>query len=67
MKCMVTYSFYEGDTRVIRVRHRLAARGDQVDVLALRKEGDAALEVLQGVNVYRIQKRKVNEASQFAY
>lgn len=65
--CMVTYSFYEGDTRVIQYATALAARGDQVDVLALRKEGDARFEVLQGVNVYRIQERKVNEASQFAY
>jgi glycosyltransferase involved in cell wall biosynthesis len=65
--CMVTYSFYEGDTRVIQYATALAGRGDQVDVLALRKEGDARLEVLQGVNVYRIQERKVNETSQFAY
>jgi glycosyltransferase involved in cell wall biosynthesis len=65
--CMVTYSFYEGDTRVIQYATALAGRGDQVDVLALRKQGDAAFEVLQGVNVHRIQERKVNETSQMMY
>jgi glycosyltransferase involved in cell wall biosynthesis len=65
--CMVTYSFYEGDTRVIQYATALAGRGDQVDVLSLRKEGDPRFEVLQGVNVYRIQERKVNEKSQLMY
>ena len=65
--CMVTYSFYEGDTRVIQYATALAGRGDMVDVVALRKEGDARFEVLQGVNVHRIQERKVNETSQFMY
>ena len=65
--CMVTYSFYEGDTRVIQYATALAARGDLVDVLALRKEGDPRFEVLDGVNVYRIQERKVNEKSQRMY
>ena len=36
-------------------------------MLALRKQGDARFEVLQGVNVHRIQERKVNETSQFMY
>jgi glycosyltransferase involved in cell wall biosynthesis len=65
--CMVTYSFYEGDTRVIQYATSLAERDDLVDVLALRKPGDARFEVLRGVNVYRVQNRKVNEKSQFLY
>ncbi|MBZ5641969.1 MAG: glycosyltransferase family 4 protein [Acidobacteriia bacterium] len=65
--CMITYSFYEGDTRVIQYATALAGRGDLVDVVALRQEGDARFEVLQGVNVHRIQERKVNETSQFMY
>ncbi len=65
--CMVTYSFYEGDTRVIQYATALAGRGDLVDVLALRKQGDPRFEVLQGVNVHRIQERKVNETSQMMY
>jgi len=65
--CMVTYSFYEGDTRVIQYATALADRGEQVDVLALRRVGDARFEVIRGVNVYRIQTRKVNEQSRLLY
>ncbi|MGD0792493.1 MAG: glycosyltransferase family 4 protein [Terriglobales bacterium] len=64
---MVVYSFYESDTRVLQYAKTLAARGDIVDVIALRREGTPTFEVLDGVNVYRIQERKVNERSQLAY
>lgn len=33
--CMVAYSFYENDNRVMRYAEALAARGDEVEVLAL--------------------------------
>jgi glycosyltransferase involved in cell wall biosynthesis len=65
--CMVTYSYYEGDTRVIQYATALAERGDHVDVLALRREGDPRFEVIRGVNVYRIQARRVNEQSRLIY
>ena len=38
--CMLTYSFYESDNRVLRYATTLAQRGDSVDVLALRRIGD---------------------------
>jgi glycosyltransferase involved in cell wall biosynthesis len=65
--CMVTYSFYEGDTRIIQYATALAERGDQVDVLALRREGDPRFESIRGVHVYRIQVRQVNEKSRLMY
>jgi hypothetical protein len=34
---MVTHSFYESDNRVTRYAAALVARGDAVDVLALRQ------------------------------
>jgi glycosyltransferase involved in cell wall biosynthesis len=56
--CMVTHSFYESDNRVMRYAEALAARGDHVDVLALRKKPeDPVRECLQGVNVFRIRDR----------
>ncbi len=56
--CMVTHSFYESDNRVTRYAEALAARGDHVDVLALRRSPDTtAVETIEGVNVYRIQNR----------
>jgi glycosyltransferase involved in cell wall biosynthesis len=65
--CMVTYSFYDLDTRVIQYAQALTARGDTVDVLALRREADPYFEVVNGVNVYRIQLRNVDERLKFDY
>jgi glycosyltransferase involved in cell wall biosynthesis len=65
--CMVTYSFYEGDTRVMRYAEALAARGDQVDVIALRRDGQSKKEVVHGVNVYRIQQRSPNDSARSSY
>jgi glycosyltransferase involved in cell wall biosynthesis len=56
--CMVTHSFYESDNRVTRYAEALAARGDHVDVLALQRSPDRRKqEMIEGVNVYRLQKR----------
>ncbi len=67
--CMVTHSFYESDNRVTRYAEALVARGDHVDVFALRRSPEMpAQEVIQGVNVFRIQNRfSKNERSKFAY
>jgi glycosyltransferase involved in cell wall biosynthesis len=65
--CMVSYSFYETDNRVRRYAETLARRGDQVDAIALRLPGQAAFEVIQGVNVYRIQERRIDEKGAFSY
>jgi glycosyltransferase involved in cell wall biosynthesis len=59
--CMVTHSLYESDGRVMRYAEALAARGDQVDVIALRKEGKPEEETIAGVRVFRIHKRAFNE------
>jgi glycosyltransferase involved in cell wall biosynthesis len=64
---MIAYAFYESDMRVCRYATALAERGDTVDVIALRREGSPAFEVLQGVNVFRIQLRERNEKSLFDY
>lgn len=65
--CMVVYAFYESDTRVLQYTKALAERGDSVDVFALRREGAPSFEVMDGVAVYRVQSRKVNEQGRFAY
>src|SRR5579864_4371213 len=65
--CMITYSFYETDTRVMQYANALAERGDTVDVLALGREGTKQFETIDGVNVYRVQTRKVNEKSPLGY
>jgi glycosyltransferase involved in cell wall biosynthesis len=65
--CMLAYSFYEQDNRVRRYAETLAKRGDHVDVVALRMEGQSSKEVVGGVCVYRIQRRIVNEKGRFTY
>jgi len=66
--CMPAYCFYESDTRVQQYATALAMRGDTVDILALRRDNrQPEFEVLDGVNVYRIQSRTVNERGLFTY
>lgn len=56
--CMVTFSYYESDNRVLRYAEALAARGDQVDVLALRRSEEVpSEEIIEGVRVVRLQDR----------
>lgn len=65
--CMLAYAFYESDTRILQYATALAERGDTVDVIALQRDNLPEFEVLNGVNVYRIQSRKVNEKGLFTY
>ena len=65
--CMVAYTFYEGDGRVMRYAKSLAQAGASVDAVVLRRPGQAAQESLEGVNVLRIQEREKNEKSKFSY
>ena len=64
---MLSYSFYRSDTRVQQYGRALAERGDEVDVLALRREGDPAEEILDGVNVHAIQSRRRDEHGPLTY
>ena len=67
--CMVTHSFYENDNRVMRYAQALAERGDQVEVLALRRSPELPRrEVINGVILHRIQDRfSKNEGSALSY
>ncbi len=65
---MLVYTFYENDNRVLRYARALVDRGDQVDVIALRgDDGQPDVEMVDGVNVYRIQHRERNERSKYSY
>jgi len=64
---MITYSFYETDNRVMRYAETLAKRGDHVDVLALQRGDLPKQEQLDGVNLFRLQRREVNEKGRLSY
>src|SRR3979490_2680289 len=65
--CMLAYSFYEADARIKQYATALFERGDSVDVIALRQAGQPRCSVLNGVNVFRIQTRKINERGPLTY
>lgn len=65
--CMLGYTSYDADNRVRRYAEALVSRGDQVDAIAVAREGQPAYEVIQGVHVYRIQKRRMDERGPFSY
>ena len=58
---MLSYSFYESDNRVRRYAEELVRQGIAVDVFALRRENQRDYNELNGVRIFRIQKRIRNE------
>ena len=65
--CMVAYSFYEIDNRIKRYAETLVDRGLKVDVFALGRKGDAAVNTINGVTLYKLQEREVNERGKFSH
>jgi glycosyltransferase involved in cell wall biosynthesis len=62
----LAYTFYENDNRVRRYAEALSP-GNDVEVLALRRKGQATTDYLGGVKVSRIQRRAVTESRPVAY
>ncbi len=66
--CMLAYTFYESDTRILQYTAALREQGHIVDVIALKRDASLPLfEPLNGVNVHRIQVRNVDERGLFSY
>lgn len=65
--CMVAYTYYELDNRVKRYAETLTRRGYHVDVIALRRVGQPKYDTINGVDVYRIQNRVIDEKMKLTY
>ena len=65
--CMLAYTFYESDNRIMRYADALTQRGDTVDVIALKSQDATKYEKIKNVNVCRIQKRMINEKYKITY
>jgi glycosyltransferase involved in cell wall biosynthesis len=65
--CMLAYTFYETDGRVMRYAEALAQQGATVDAIVLRHDGQAREETINGVRVLRIQTRTKNESGKLSY
>ena len=55
--CMLVYTIYDYDHRVVRYAETLVKQGYNVDVIALLFENLPRFNTINGVRVYRIQKR----------
>lgn len=65
--CMLAYTFYETDGRVMRYAEALQRDGAQVDAIVLRRAGQSRGETIGGVRVLRIQERQKNESGKLSY
>jgi hypothetical protein len=59
---------YDSDNRVRRYAETLVKHGHSVDAVSLRREGQGVHNnVVNGVHVYRVQRRVKNEKGKFDY
>lgn len=64
---MIAYTYYEADPRVIRAAEAAVAGGFAVDMLALRRPGAPAEEMLRGVHLLRLNQAKHRGGGQGRY
>lgn len=65
--CMLAYTFYENDGRVMRYAEALAKAGHDVEAIVLRRAQQPAEEVVNGIRLLRIQQREKNESGKYSY
>jgi glycosyltransferase involved in cell wall biosynthesis len=65
--CMLAYTFYENDGRVMRYAEALVQDGCDVEAIVLRRDLQAKEEFVNGVKVLRIQQRIKNESGKYSY
>ena len=65
--CLMGALFYETDNRTMRYAETLRRRGDDVDVICVRRPGQPKSYVLNGVNVFRVQLRRRDEKGRWSY
>lgn len=64
---MLAYTNYENDPRVIRAAEAAAEAGFAVDVIALRRPGQPALETIGGVCVFHVPQERYRGRSRIGY
>ena len=64
---MVAYTHYLSDPRVKREAEALVGRGDVVDFICLRKMNELGYEIINDVNVYRIEQNRYRGNNIFTY
>jgi glycosyltransferase involved in cell wall biosynthesis len=64
---MIAYTYYESDPRVIREGEAAVDGGFGVDFLALRRPGTPPIEVVRGVNVFRLNQARYRGGGYLRY
>lgn len=65
--CMLAYAPYEKDARLKMYAESLVQRGDEVDVISLRRQGQGTAGTVRGVHVFRIQERLEDEKRRWTH
>jgi len=65
--CMLAYTFYESDFRVMRYAEALLERGARVTVICLRRPGAKKQASIRGIRLFRIQERIIGKEGKFSY
>jgi glycosyltransferase involved in cell wall biosynthesis len=65
--CMIVHAYYEEDPRVRREAEALVAADWEVDVFGLRRPGETASAVIEGVNLRRLPVRRHQGAGLSVY
>lgn len=63
----IAYTFIEDDIRVMRYSQTLTRCGHQAEIFCLARPQNRTHESSGEISVFRLQKRRVNEASRLAY
>ncbi len=65
--CHLAYTFYEEDSRVMRYVNSLSDNGYNVDVICLKRSGQSKQDISNGIRIFRIKDREVNEKKSINY
>ncbi len=65
--CMVAFTDYRTDTRVRREAEALVDRGDLIDVICLREEGQEKIETLNGVKLFQLSTGRYRGSNALMY
>lgn len=65
--CMIAYTYYLSDPRVRKEAEALSVRGDMIDFICLRKDGEKQCDYVNGVNLYRLSQRRYRGSNKIAY
>ncbi len=65
--CIIYYTYFAYSALLTREAKALRDRGFEVDIISIREPGDPPFEVVDGMNVYKLQRRRYDERQPAGY